>query len=257
MPAQWGPTKIGAMQYNGLSIKEAMMNGQIVYRSLPVVQITGTSGYQSRDQFRAACDAHGVDYTTMTEIPFDLDISQATSLERVFHNCAALRSIKKLDTGHIDSFSFALWNCSSLTDDSVLFSGRKVGATTGSMTNGTSLSRLPFEAVRYATVPRTQLSNNVWTTIGTDTIGPEDGSAVRSIIWTASWGNNTGTKGSRIVKNGTVIASTPLASTSLTESAIETQVSPGDVIQYQALANSTTASARVLWERSVRGIYVR
>ena len=41
MPMQWGPTKIGAMQYNGVTIGEAMMNGQIVYRSSPY-PLTGT-----------------------------------------------------------------------------------------------------------------------------------------------------------------------------------------------------------------------
>ena len=41
MPMQWGPTKIGAMQYNGVTIGEAMMDGQIVYRST-IYPLTGT-----------------------------------------------------------------------------------------------------------------------------------------------------------------------------------------------------------------------
>ena len=44
MPAQFGPTKIGAMQYGGVTIGEAMMNGQVVYRSkLPsIYPVSGT-----------------------------------------------------------------------------------------------------------------------------------------------------------------------------------------------------------------------
>ena len=38
MPMQWGPTKIGAMQFNGHTIGEAMIDGQIVYRS--VIRVT-------------------------------------------------------------------------------------------------------------------------------------------------------------------------------------------------------------------------
>ena len=38
MGAQFGTTKIGAMQYNGVTIGEAMMDGQIVYRS--VIRVT-------------------------------------------------------------------------------------------------------------------------------------------------------------------------------------------------------------------------
>lgn len=35
MALQFGPTKIGGMQYNGVTIGEAMMNGQVVYKSGP------------------------------------------------------------------------------------------------------------------------------------------------------------------------------------------------------------------------------
>lgn len=256
MPIYRGTQKVAAVYRGTVPVKKVMRGTAEVWSARPIVAITGTSGTVSRDQFRQACAAHGVDYTTMTEMPFDLDISQATSLANVFHNCSALESIE-LNTGHIDTFNYALWNCSSLTDDSVIFSGLKASATTTSMTVGTSLSRHPFEAIRHARVPKTQLSNNLWTTLRSETIGTADGSAVRSIIWTASWGNDAGTKGSRIVKNGTVIASSPMASSSRTESAIETQLSPGDIIQFQALANSTNSSARVLWQTSELGIYVR
>ena len=81
MSLQFGPTKIGGMQYNGATIGEAMYNGQIVYRSaLPVVVINGTSGTQSRDQFRAACVQYGTTYSTVTQLPFQLDTSAATNL---------------------------------------------------------------------------------------------------------------------------------------------------------------------------------
>lgn len=41
MPIQFGSNKIGAMQYNGVTIGEAMYNGQIVWQSSPY-PLTGT-----------------------------------------------------------------------------------------------------------------------------------------------------------------------------------------------------------------------
>lgn len=117
MALQFGPTKIGAMQYNGVTIGEAMYNGQIVYRSvppMPVVAITGTSGLTSRDQFRAACIAHGTTFDTVVELPFLLDTSNATNMDVMFSYCSALTSAPVMDTAKVTSMGWMFLGCTSL-----------------------------------------------------------------------------------------------------------------------------------------------
>ena len=116
MSLQFGGTPIGAMQYNGVTIGEAMYNGQIVYRSaLPVVYITGTSGFESRDQFRAACTQYGTNYQTVQELPFYLDTSQATDLNAMFRECYALTTVPDLDTSQATNLLMLFYRCSVLT----------------------------------------------------------------------------------------------------------------------------------------------
>lgn len=118
MALQFGPTKIGGMQYNGVTIGEAMYNGQIVYRSeppLPVVTITGTSGTQSRDQFRQACIDFGTTYDTVEVLPFLLDTSQATTMYGVFYGCTSLTQVPDLNTANVTNMYGMFWKCSSLT----------------------------------------------------------------------------------------------------------------------------------------------
>ena len=82
---------------------------------LPVVTITGTSVYQSRDQFRAACTQYGVDYQTVQRLPFLLDTSQATDLYEMFRDCSSLTTVPDLDTSQATNLSNMFRNCSSLT----------------------------------------------------------------------------------------------------------------------------------------------
>ena len=135
---------------------------------LPVVTITGTSGYQSRDQFRAACTQYGVDYRTVKELPFLLDTSQATGLADMFYGCSSLTRVPSLDTSRVTDMSFMFWgcssltrvpdldtswvtnvsfmfrDCSSLTNGNVRCIGRHPSVNTQSMILGSGLTRLPF-----------------------------------------------------------------------------------------------------------------
>ena len=139
-----------------------------VWSAKPTVTITGTSGYQSRDQFRAACTQYGVDYRTVKELPFLLDTSQATVLADMFYGCSSLTTVPDLDTSRVTDMSFMFWgcssltrvpdldtrrvtnvsfmfrDCSSLTDGNVRCIGRHPSVNTQSMILGSGLTRLPF-----------------------------------------------------------------------------------------------------------------
>lgn len=67
MPAQFGSTKIGAMQYNGVTISEAMYNGQIVYRS--VIRITAPAPtFLDLPPWLVLPEVEGVTYTVLGHV---------------------------------------------------------------------------------------------------------------------------------------------------------------------------------------------
>ena len=159
------PSKV----YRGTVPVQKVMRGTVeVWSAKPTVTITGTSGYTSRDQFRAACTQYGVNYQTVRELPFLLDTSQATNLSYMFRDCSSLTTVPGLDTSKATNLSFMFWycssltsvpdlttgqalslesvfrNCSSLTDGNVRCIGRHPSAYTTSMITGSGLTRLPF-----------------------------------------------------------------------------------------------------------------
>lgn len=82
---------------------------------LPVVQITGTTGNESRTQFRQACIDHGTTYDTVEVLPFRLDTSNATRLASMFNGCSSLTHVPDMDTANVTSMVYMFRNCSSLT----------------------------------------------------------------------------------------------------------------------------------------------
>lgn len=85
-----------------------------VYTSIETVVITATSGTQARDQLRAALSARGLDYRTVTELPFLLDVSEATNLGGMFWGCTALREVPAMDTAHITHMGSMFSECEAL-----------------------------------------------------------------------------------------------------------------------------------------------
>ena len=83
--------------------------------SLPVVQITGTTGNVSRDQFRQACIDHGTTYDTVVTLPFLLDTSQATAMNNMFQGCSSLTSVPDLDTAAVTTVGSMFSGCAALT----------------------------------------------------------------------------------------------------------------------------------------------
>ena len=133
-----------------------------------VVQITLGAGYEARDQLRAALSALGLDFQTVTEIPFDIelvgsgtttamfndcwaltsvpamDTSQVTNVAYMFSYCSSLTSVPDMDTSQVTSTSYMLYGCAALTDGNVRLIGRHPSVDTTGMIDGSGLTREPW-----------------------------------------------------------------------------------------------------------------
>ena len=166
MTLEYNGQRIGAMQYNGVTIGEAMMDGQIVYQS--AVKLTGTSGMTSRYQLRDAVEALGLDYRTITHLPFKIDTSEATSLLDLFNGwtalvvapemttlqvtdmgglfrgCTALEYVGDLQTSNVTNAGFMFDACPALTDGNVRLLGRHPNVSTTAIIANSGLTREPW-----------------------------------------------------------------------------------------------------------------
>lgn len=79
------------------------------------VVITGTSGTQARDSFRAALTARGLNYATVKTVPFFLDTSQVTNMNNMFDGCSSLTSVPDMDTSNVTTMKSMFYNCAALT----------------------------------------------------------------------------------------------------------------------------------------------
>ena len=140
MALEYDGHRIGAMQYNGVTIGEAMIDGQIVYQSgLPVVQIISTTLSGARDQLRAALVDYGTTYQTVQVLPFRLDTSQSTVLRYMFYGCGQLVAVPPMDTSQVTSMEAMFYQCLSLVtvppmDTSQVTSMRNMFRSCGSLT---------------------------------------------------------------------------------------------------------------------------
>ena len=122
----------------------ARSKGWMVTPFVDEAVITGTSGTQARDSFRAALTSRGLDYKTVKTIPFLLDTSQVTYMSNIFAGCAALTSVPDMDTSNVTNMGYMFNGCAALTDGNVRCVGKKSGVSTSNMISNSGLTRLPF-----------------------------------------------------------------------------------------------------------------
>ena len=115
MPLQINGKTIGNVFYGSTQIAEVYRGSTLVWQNVPKVTITGTSGTQARDSFRAALAERGLDYNTVETVPFSLDTSNVTSMESMFQACYALKSVPDMDTSNVTKMKYMFHSCSSLT----------------------------------------------------------------------------------------------------------------------------------------------
>ena len=148
-----------------------------------VVKITLGTNLEARDQLRAALTDRGLDYTTVTEIPFDIefigsgsaqnmfdgcssltsvpdmDTSGVTNMAYMFANCSSLTSVPEMDTVQVWDVSFMFYNCAALTDGNVRLIGRHPQVNTTDMIDGSGLTLEPFIDVVQITLDNEGLSH--------------------------------------------------------------------------------------------------
>lgn len=175
MSIKYGNQDIPEIRYGNVTIGEAMMDGQIVYRS--VMKITATAPMEATLQIREELTRRGLDYTTIEKLPFKIDTSEATNLSWMFGDFLALKEVPAMDTSNVTDMSAMFWscnaltavpdlntskvtvadnmfqNCNSLIDGNVKLIGRKTGVSTTGMIATSSLSREPFFTPTGTAIP--------------------------------------------------------------------------------------------------------
>ncbi|AEK36237.1 hypothetical protein CVAR_0885 [Corynebacterium variabile DSM 44702] len=111
---------VGSLPVTGVyagstEVKQVYVGAVLVWENRETVTITGTSGTQARDSFRAALSARGLDYSTVTEIPFALDTSNVTNMRAMFEKCSSLTSVPDMNTSKVTDMTGMFYDCSSLT----------------------------------------------------------------------------------------------------------------------------------------------
>ena len=100
---------------DGLTLLEVYVGSQKVWPTTDAVQITLGTSAQARDQFRAALTARGLDYQTVTEIPFGIELVGTGSARDMFRGCAALTSVPDMDTSSVTTMRYMFQGCVALT----------------------------------------------------------------------------------------------------------------------------------------------
>ena len=80
-----------------------------------VVQITLGTFSEAQSQLRAALSDYGLDYRTVTEIPFGIELVGTGSAHGMFWDCSSLTTVPEMDTSNVTDMSYMFYGCSSLT----------------------------------------------------------------------------------------------------------------------------------------------
>ena len=138
--------KITAMYWGGRKIREAWYGGERVFSGKPVEVMPpiSDSGWGARDWLRSKLEDYGENYQTVTEIPFEIDSSHATTMREMFRDCSSLTTVPDMDTSQVTDMTDMFRNCSSLTDGNVRLIGKRTGVITARMIQDSGLTREPF-----------------------------------------------------------------------------------------------------------------
>ena len=115
-------------------VKAVYVGSVKIWPTRETVQITLGTGMEAHDQLRAALTDRGLDYQTVTEIPFDIELVGTGSTHNMFRDCFALTHAPAMDTSSVTDMGLMFNGCSSLvhapdlatgqvTDMSYMFNG--------------------------------------------------------------------------------------------------------------------------------------
>ena len=81
--------------------------------------------------------------SSLTTAPV-MDTAQVTDMRSMFYDCSSLTTVPDMDTRNVTLMNDMFRNCSSLTDGNVRLIGKRTGANTVRMIQGSGLTREPF-----------------------------------------------------------------------------------------------------------------
>ena len=110
--------KVGNLPVTGVyvgstPVPEVYVGSKLVWSA--TVQITLGTGFEARDQFRAALTERGLDHATITEVPFEIELVGTGSAQNMFESCWELESVPNLDTSGVTNMSSMFAYCQSIT----------------------------------------------------------------------------------------------------------------------------------------------
>ena len=97
-------------------VKAVYVGSELVWSA--TVQITLSTvenNMDARDQLRAALSARGLNFGTVTEIPFEIKLVGTGSTEQLFQNCYALTTAPEMDTSQVTNMKDMFSQCRALT----------------------------------------------------------------------------------------------------------------------------------------------
>lgn len=119
MSLSFNQANIGAIQYNGQIIGEAMYNGQLVYSSAPALPVenisVGSESLAARNAYRNLCIEYGTTYTTVENLPFNIDLTGTSNAAYMFDGSTKLKQMPVI-TGleGVTNFGYFVRDCSAL-----------------------------------------------------------------------------------------------------------------------------------------------
>jgi len=116
MPIYHQGRKVKEVFYQGRKVKEIWHMGRRVYSSRPVEVMPAISAYfDAQKWLRSTVQEYGLDYTTVTKLPFDIDTSQVTNMYAMFSNFYSLTTVPQMNTARVTNMDYLFNRCSSLT----------------------------------------------------------------------------------------------------------------------------------------------
>ena len=83
---------------------------------VPLVMPASSSTYGARDWLRKTLSERGLDYRTVTEVPFAIDSSRVTDMTNMFQGCSKLEKAPVLDTRNVRNMSSMFQGCAALRE---------------------------------------------------------------------------------------------------------------------------------------------
>ena len=106
----------GASQAQASDCSITLRYIEVLGYSKPVEVMPATPGYyDAQNWLRATLPKYGLNYQTVTELPFEIDSRNVTNMYRMFDGCSSLTSVPQMDTSQVTDMGAMFRDCSSLT----------------------------------------------------------------------------------------------------------------------------------------------